>query len=434
MSEHTPAPSSRRDFLKTSAAVAGATLASGLAVPLVHAGGSDVLKVGLVGCGGRGTGAAMQAVRADKNCKLVALGDAFPDRLEECRKTLEGTSDIADRIAVDPDHRFTGFDAYKQVIAAVDVVLLATPPGFRPIHLRAAIDAGKHVFCEKPMAVDGPGVRKVLEAAALARKKNLSLVSGFCWRRHPIMRQAMQRVHDGALGDILTMQCNYNTGPIWVRRRQPGMSDMEYQMRNWYYYAWLSGDFNVEQHIHSLDKAAWAMKDVYPVRAVGLGGRQVRTGKDYGHIFDHHAVVYEYENGTRLFSFCRQQAGCANDVSDHFWGNQGICEVIANFPPRVKITGKGAWVSNRKDDGDMYQIEHNELFASIRDGKPINDGEWMARSTLMGIMGRMATYTGQIVTWDAALHSKEDLSPPVYDMKASLPEPKVALPGVTKVV
>jgi predicted dehydrogenase len=433
LSEHTPQASSRRDFLKTSAA-AGATLASGLAVPAVHAAGSDVLRVGLVGCGGRGTGAAMQALRADKNTRLVALGDAFADRLEECRKTLEGTPDIADRVAVDPDHRFTDFNAYKAVIENVDVVLLATPPGFRPIHLRAALDAGKHVFCEKPMAVDGPGVRKVLEAADVARRKNLSLVSGFCWRRHPIMREAMKRVHDGALGNILAMQCNYNTGPIWVRKRQPGMSDMEHQMRNWYYYAWLSGDFNVEQHIHSLDKAGWAMKDVYPVRAVGLGGRQVRTGPEYGHIFDHHAVVYEYPNGARLFSFCRQQAGCAGDVSDHFWGSQGTCDVIAKFPPSVKITGQGAWVSNRKDDGDMYQIEHDELFASIRQGKPINDGEWMARSTLMGIMGRMATYTGQVITWDMAMNSKQDLSPPAYDMKASLPEPKVALPGVTKFV
>ena len=253
------------------------------------------------------------------------------------------------------------------------------------------------------MAVDGPGVRKVLEAAAEAKKKNLSLMSGFCWRRHPIMRDTMKRVHDGDLGDILTMQSNYNTGPIWVRPREKGMTDMEHQMRNWYYYAWLSGDFNVEQHIHSLDKAAWAMKDVYPVRAVGLGGRQVRTGPEFGHIFDHHAVVYEYENGTRLFSFCRQQAGCAPDTSDHFWGTQGTCHVVASFPPRVKISGKAAWTSHAERNSpelDMYQIEHNELFASIRNGKPINDGEWMARSTLMGIMGRLATYTGQVITWE----------------------------------
>jgi len=427
-----PTPASRRDFLKTSAAVAGATLASGLAVPLVHAAGSDVLRVGLVGCGGRGTGAAMQALKADPNTRLVALGDAFDDRLEDCLHHLKDQPGIAGRIEVPADHRFTGFNAYKSVIESVDVVLLATPPGFRPIHLRAAIDAGKHVFCEKPMAVDGPGVRKVLEAAQEARKKNLSLVSGFCWRRHPIMRETMKRLHDGAIGDIVAMQCSYNTGPLWVRKREPGWSDMEYQMRDWYYYAWLSGDFNVEQHIHSLDKIAWAKKDEYPVKAVGLGGRQVRTEPEYGHIFDHHAVVYEYANGTRLFSFCRQQANCANDTSDHFWGTQGSCDVVATFPPRVEIKGQNPWKSNARDDGDMYQIEHDELFASIRAGKPINDGEWMARSTLMGIMGRMATYTGKEISWKQALNSKVDLSPPVYDMKASLPEPKVAMPGITK--
>jgi predicted dehydrogenase len=435
LSEQTPQPASRRDFLKTSAAVAG--LAGGLAVPAVHAAGGDVLKVGLVGCGGRGTGAAMQALRADKNTRLVAMGDAFADRIEEALKVLQKDApDVAGRIAVEADHRFSGFDAYKQVIANVDVVLLATPPGFRPIHLQAAIDAGKHVFCEKPMAVDGPGVRKVLAAAEQARQKNLSLVSGFCWRRHPIMRDTMKRLHDDAIGHIVAMQCSYNTGPLWLRRRQPGMSDMEYQMRNWYYFTWLSGDHNVEQHIHSLDKIAWALKDVYPVRAVGLGGRQVRTGPEYGHIFDHHAVVYEYANGSRLFSYCRQQAGCANDVSDHFWGTQGTCDVIASFPPRVKISGPNAWVSHadRNAQLDMYQIEHDELFASIRAGKPINDGEWMAKSTLMGIMGRMATYTGQVIRWEDALHSKEDLSPPAYDMRASLPTPKVALPGVTKFV
>jgi predicted dehydrogenase len=435
LSEPTPQPASRRDFLKTSAAVAGATLAGGLAVPPVHAAGSDVLKVGLVGCGGRGTGAAMQALRADKNTRLVALGDAFADRIEQCLKDLHREApDVTDRIAVDADHRFTGFNAYKSVIENVDVVLLATPPGFRPIHLQAAIDAGRHVFCEKPMAVDGPGVRKVLAVAEEAKKKHLSLVSGFCWRRHPIMREAMKRVHDGAIGDILVAECSYNTGPIWVKPRQPDQSDMEYQMRNWYYYAWLSGDFNVEQHIHSLDKAAWALKNEYPLRAVGLGGRQVRTGPEFGHIFDHHAVVYEYAGGRKLFSFCRQQKGAAPDVSDHFWGNQGTCDVIASFPPRVTIGGKAPWKSDRKDDGDMYQIEHNELFASIRDGKPINDGEWMAKSTLLGILGRMASYTGQVITWEMALNSKEDLSPKEYDLKASLPEPKVALPGVTKFV
>lgn len=424
---------SRRDFLKTSAVAA-----AGLAVPHVHAAGSDVLKVGLVGCGGRGSGAAVQALSADKNTRLVALGDAFGDRVEQCLNGLRGNKEIADRVAVTPDACFTGFDAYKHVIAASDVVLLATPPGFRPIHLRAAIDANKHVFCEKPMAVDGPGVRKVLEAAALAQKKNLSLVSGFCWRYHHGMRDTMKRVHDGAIGDIVALQCTYNTGPLWMRKRQPDWSDMEYQMRNWYYYTWLSGDFNVEQHIHSLDKMAWALQNTYPVKAYGLGGRQVRTGPDFGHIYDHHAVCYEFANGARLYSYCRQMPGCANDISDYLMGTKGTCDIQTNRGGEGIIRtfpgNQVAWRSQRRRDDNMYQTEHNELFKSIRDGKPINDGDWMAKSTLLGIMGRMATYTGQIITWDMAFGSKEDLSPPVYDMKASLPTPPVAMPGQTKFV
>ncbi len=426
--------SSRRDFLRTSAAVAGAAVATGLHGPFVHAAGNDTLRIGLIGCGGRGTGAATQALRADPNVKLVALGDAFPDRVQQCLNSLKDQKDIGDKVAVTPDHCFSGFDAFKNVIANVDVVLLATPPGFRPAHLEAAIAAGKHVFCEKPMAVDGPGVRKVLAAADEARKKNLSLVSGFCWRYDPTMRETMKRVHDGACGDLVALQCTYNVGGLWSRPRQADWADMEWQMRNWYYFAWLSGDFNVEQHIHSLDKAAWAMKNEYPVRAVGLGGRQTRTGPEFGHIFDHHAVVYEYANGQRLFSYCRQQNGCASDVSDHYFGTKGRCDVVASFPPRVHIVnGKSDHVvKNPPADQDMYQVEHNELFASIRAGKPMNDGDWMARSTLMGIMGRMATYTGQVIKWEDALNSKEDLTPPAYDMKAALPIPPVARPGVTK--
>jgi myo-inositol 2-dehydrogenase/D-chiro-inositol 1-dehydrogenase len=432
-----PTPASRRDFLKTSAAVAGATLASGLAVPFVHAAGGDVLRVGLVGCGGRGTGAALQALNADRNVRLVALGDAFADRIEDCHNQLKQNAHIADRVTVSPDHRFVGFDAYRSVIDHVDVVLLATPPGFRPIHLEAAVAAGKHIFCEKPMAVDAPGVRRVMAAAKEAQQRKVSLVSGFCWRRHPVMRETMSRIHEGALGNIVALQCSYNAGGLWHRDREQGWSDMEYQLRNWLYYTWLSGDHNVEQHVHSLDKAAWAMKNENPIKAVGLGGRQVRTGPEFGHIFDHHAVVYEYADGTRLFSFCRQQPRTASDVSDHYWGTKGSCDVKASFPPQVDIKGASPWGYHTKGDSldrDMYQIEHDELFASIRSGQPINDGEWMANSTLMAIMGRMATYTGQVITWQQALHSKEDLSPKAYDMKASLPEPKVAMPGMTKFV
>jgi predicted dehydrogenase len=437
LSKHTPARTSRRHFLKTSAA-AVATLT---AVPAVHAAGSDVLKVGLIGCGGRGTGAAAQALNADPNVKLIALGDMFEDRLRQCLATLRKDPALAAKIDIKPERCFTGFDAYQKVIASgVDVVLLCTPPHFRPAHLKAAVEAGKHVFAEKPMAVDAPGVRSVLATAEEAKKKGLAIVAGFCWRYHPGMRETVKRIHDGAIGDIVALQATYNTGSLWHRslaeKQQKGWSGMEWQLRNWLYFTWLSGDFNVEQHCHSLDKMAWVMKNEYPVRAVGLGGRQVRTEPDFGHIFDHHAVVYEYANGVKCFSYCRQQAGCANDISDHLFGTKGVCDIWASRGQgviRSPMVPDGSWQSDRNVK-NMYQVEHDELFASIRAGKPINDGDWMARSTLMAIMGRMATYTGQVITWEMALNSQEDLTPPRYDLKADLPIPPVAKPGVTKFI
>ena len=322
-----PAPSptnaaSRRDFLAGAAvAAASATLTS--LTPAVHAAGSDILRIGLIGCGSRGTGAAEQALRADKNTKLVAMGDMFPDKLQKSLSHLKRTSGIADRIDVKPDSSFTGFNAYQSVIEMADVVLLTTPPHFRPLHLKAAVAAGKHIFAEKPCAVDAQGVRAVLRACEEAKKKNLAVVAGLCWRYHHGMRETMKRVHDGSIGPITALQCTYNTGGLWSVKRQPGWSDMEWQLRNWLYFTWLSGDFNVEQHIHSIDKMAWVMKNEYPIRVVGSGGRQVRTDPLYGNIFDHHTVVYEYASGVKLFSACRQQVGCAQDVSDHIMGTKG---------------------------------------------------------------------------------------------------------------
>jgi predicted dehydrogenase len=337
---------------------------------------------------------------------------------------------LAPKIDVRADHCFVGFDAYRQVIGSgVDVVLLCTPPHFRPLHLRAAIDARKHVFAEKPVAVDAPGVRAVLNACDDARRHRLSVVSGLCWRYHNGMRETFRRIHDRAIGDIVALQCVYNTGALWVRRREAGWSDMEWQLRNWLYFTWLSGDFNVEQHIHSLDKMAWAMRDENPVRAVGLGGRQVRTGSEFGHIFDHHAVVYEYASGVKCFSYCRQQAGCASEVKDYIMGTRGRCDVMEH-----SIIGDNRWRyprAQRDRDPSMYQAEHNALFAAIRRGEPINNGEYMAKSTLMAIMGRMATYTGQVITWNQALHSREDLTPSRYAF-GPLPVPPVAMPGVTR--
>jgi len=309
--------------------------------------------------------------------------------------------------------------------SGVDVVLLTTPPHFRPAHLKAAIDAGKHVFCEKPVAVDAPGVRSVLATCEEAKQKNLAVVSGLCWRYHTGKRETLKQVHDGAIGDIVAMQVSYNTGGLWMHPRQPHWSDMEWQLRNWLYFTWLSGDHNVEQHVHSLDKAAWAMHDEPPVRAIGLGGRQVRIQPEFGHIFDHHAVVYEYANGVKLFAFCRQQDGCAVDVSDHFLGTKGRCDVMKH-----RITGENAW-RYEGPESNMYQNEHNELFASIRSGNPINNGLYMTRSSMLAILGRMATYTGQVITWDQAMQSQEDLTPPSYEF-GPLPTPPVAMPGITR--
>ena len=438
--QNSAAKSSRRDFLKTSAATAvGAELVTSLsAFANVHAGGNDVIRVGLIGCGsprgGRGRGAAEQCVSAGPNVKLVAMGDLFKDHLEYTRSYLLKLG--PDKIDVPEERCFVGFDAYKQVLqAGVDLVILASPPGFRPLHLKAAVQAGKHIFAEKPVAVDAPGVRSVLESCAEAKKKNLALVSGLCWRYDVAMRETFKRIHDGMLGDIVTLQCTYNAGGLWHIPRKPEWTDMEWQCRNWLYFSWLSGDHIAEQHIHSLDKMAWAMNDVYPVRASGSGGRQVRTGPEFGHIFDHHSVVFEYDNGVKVFSMCRQQNGTTQNVSDNIWGTKGMCSIDASRARSfIKVGQEIVWRSpDNASIGDMYQNEHNELIASIRAGKPINNGDYMTRSTLMAIIGRMATYTGQIITWEKALHSKENLSPPSYEF-GSLPVAAVAKPGITKFI
>jgi predicted dehydrogenase len=397
-----PPAASRRRFLKTSAALAAtAPFAAG-----AYAGGGDVLRVGLIGCGGRGTGAATNALNADGNVKLVAMGDVFADRIQSSLATLRREG-LDSKLAVTPENCFTGLDAYKNVIANSDVVLLATPPGFRPEHLKAAVEAGKHVFCEKPMAVDAPGVR---------------------YRYEPSKRETVKRIHDGAIGDVMVVQSNYLTNPVWVRERQPGWTDLEYQLRNWYYFTWLSGDHIVEQHIHSLDKAAWVLRDEYPVEAIGIGGRQVRTEPKYGHIYDHFSVVFRYASGAKVFSCCRQLANCPTDVSDHIFGTKGTCQLMKHA-----IHGEQKW-QYRGEAPSMYQVEHNELFAGIRAGKVLNDGEFMAKSTMMGIMGRMAAYTGQLVTWERAMKSEEVLAPSTLDWHATLPTPPVARPGVTKLV
>ena len=417
---------SRREFLKASAAVATTI---GAAAAYAQTSPGDTLRIGLIGCGGRGTGAAAQALAADPSVKLVAMADAFGDRLQTSLTTLKKQQAVATKIDVPEKNQFIGFDAYQKVIELSDVVLLATPPHFRPMHIEAAVAAGKHIFAEKPLAVDAPGVRAVLAACETASRKGLAVVSGLATRYSNGHRETMKRLHDGAIGEVRAIQVNDFRGPIWVKPRQPGWTDMQYHMHNWYYFTWLSGDFNVEQHIHLLDQCAWIMRDEYPVRAYGTGGRQVRTGPEYGNIYDHHAVTYEYADGARLFATCRQMAGCMSEITTRVMGTQGI----ANLSQRgLEIQGADRW-AYRGERNVAQQTEHDELFASIRKGKPINNGDYMSKSTLMAIMGRMATYTGQAVTWEQALLSRENLAPARYDWDAKPPESPVAIPGVTKV-
>ena len=426
---------SRRDFL-----AAGAVTAAAMAVPSslsagLYADGSDRLRVGLIGCGGRGSGAAAQALGAYEGAELVAFGDVFDDILESCRRRLTrqfNKEGQPDRVTADDAHCFVGFEAYKQVIEASDVVLLATTPHFRPLHMRAAVEAGKHIFCEKPVAVDAPGVRSVLESSNMAKEKNLSVVSGLCWRYHHGKRAVFEQIKSGAIGKIVSMQCSYMTGGVWDPRRTPDQckSQMEYQLRNWYYYTWLSGDFNVEQHIHSLDKMMWAMDDEPPVSISGSGGRQVRTDARYGNIYDHFNVVYEWANGVKAFARCRHWNNCETEVEDYIVGTKGRVDVMGH--KIYDLDGNLIW-SFDGEGGDMYQIEHDELFAGILAGKPINNGEYMCKSTMMAIAGRMSSYTGQKLSWDQVMNSQEDLSPASYDW-TDIPVPEVAIPGKTKFV
>lgn len=423
----------RRSFLKKSGIVMlGSTLAyqTGFSSSLFNS--AKTLKVGLIGCGGRGTGAAMQALNADPDVIITAMGDVFEDRLEGAYQALI-TLD-AKRVRVDKKRKFIGFDAYQKVIdSGVDVVLLTTPPAFRPDQLTAAIAAGKHVFCEKPVAVDAPGIRKVLAAAKAAAEKNLSLVSGFCFRYDLPSRGVFSRVLNGDVGSIKTVSTFRNGAGNWSNPRQPGWTDLTYKLRNWHYQNWLSGDFIVEQAVHSLDMMSWVMGDQMPLKATGTGGRQVRVDEIYGNIYDHFAVEFEYANGAKGFHFCRQQEGTSNRNTVDVLGTEG--SAFVNVGMRYEISGKNNW----KYDGpkkNMYQIQHNELFAGIRNGKPINDGEWMAKSTLLSIWGRMAAYSGQTISYDEALNSNVVLGPKIEDYNWDLKwdNQPVAMPGISKVI
>jgi myo-inositol 2-dehydrogenase / D-chiro-inositol 1-dehydrogenase len=432
---NSPKPTTRRDFLKTTTAAAGGVLAARLNLsPTAQAAtaGGDTLRVGLVGCGGRGTGAAGQALHADKNVVLTAMGDAFENQLKGSLSTLK--QEVPERVQVSPEKQFVGLDAFQKVIdSGVDVVVLCSPPGFRPQHLRAAVAAGKHIFCEKPVATDAPGIRTVLECVEEAKKKKLAWMAGFCWRYDFGRREFFKRVHDGQLGGLRAIYGTYYTGPVKPMPpssdRAAGMTDLEWQLRNWYNFTWTCGDSLVEQAVHSVDKMAWAMKDEMPVKAVAVGGRQIPA--QGGNIFDHFEVNYEYKSGTRGFLGCRQQSGCYSENNDYLLGEKGI-GTIRSGKLDLK-SGTSSWRYSGPAN-DMYQTEHNELFASIRKGQPIQDGLWMTNSCLMAIMGRMAAYTGQEITWEMALNSQEKLVPDplTWDMKIEVPP--LARPGITKFV
>lgn len=419
----------RRDFVRTTAAAT----AAGIVAPSIARARSrsalETIRVGLVGCGGRGTGAAMQAISADPNAILIGLADAFPERVDSCVGRLKANESIADRIVCDENGRFAGFDAYRELIdSGVDVVLLATPPVFRPIHLRYAIERDKHVFCEKPVAVDAPGVRSVMESAAEAKRRGLALMSGFCWRYSLPQREFWSRVNGGAIGDVRSITTTYNTGPLGDVARTAGMTDMEWQLRNWKAFAWSSGDHIVEQAIHAIDWIHWAKDGALPVRAWAVGGRQCRAGEWTGDMYDHFAVVYEYADGARGFHVCRQIPNCDNDNSAYVIGTAG--EGFSNpwAPNSLRLEGNAEPWRYRGPNNDMYQQEHDELFASIRAGEPVNDGVRMSESTMMGIMGRMCAYTGRTLEWDQCLASEESLAPASWAWDAEPPRVEVAMP------
>jgi predicted dehydrogenase len=422
-SEETGRPS-RRDFLKTSTvALAGGVAASLGAIPALHAAGSDEIRVGLIGCGGRGTGASQNVLESAPGVRIVAMGDVFKDHMEKCLKSLEK---FGDKVDVPEDRQFVGFDAYEKVLASdANYIILATPPGFRPLHLKAAVAAGKNIFSEKPVGVDGPAIRSVLETYQEALNKGLAIGVGTQRRHQTGYLETLKRIHGGAIGDVTEARVYWNQGPIWVYPRQAGWSDMEWQLRNWYYFTWLCGDHIVEQHVHNLDVANWAIGS-HPIRAVGLGGRQVRTGPDYGNIYDHFAIDYEYEKGVRVASYCRQIPNCENNVSEALVGTKGFCQVN-----KYSISGAHAW-KFPGEDNKPYVQEHTDLIAAIRAGKHYNELKEVAETTLTAILGRMAAYTGKAVTWDQALNSQEDLMPPKVDWDVSLAVAPVAMPGQTE--
>ncbi|MFZ5972091.1 MAG: Gfo/Idh/MocA family protein [Bacteroidota bacterium] len=441
--------STRREFVKQSTLLAGGLAAMPLmpdARSFFNSQADDSIKVALVGCGGRGTGAAMQALLTKQNVKLVAMADAFRDRLDECYNSLmqDDLSDwsgaagnVKDRVLVKEETKFTGFDGYLKAIPLADVVILTTPPGFRPLHFEEAVKQGKHVFMEKPVATDPAGVKKVLEAAEVAKKKKLNVVVGLQRHYQNSYRALYEKYKQGLIGEFVSAQCWWNNEGVWVNMRQPGQTEMEYQLRNWYYFNWICGDHIVEQHIHNIDVVNW-FKGGYPVKAQGMGGRQVRTGKEFGEIFDHHYVEFQYADGSIMNSQCRHIKGTMSKVDEQIVGTKGT--IYCGAMNMVDRSGKVIFQYDRNQENNPYQAEHDELFAAIAKGEyKFADAENGAKATMTAILGRLATYTGQVVEWDQALNSGMSLQPSRYAWDADMPSKPdangfyaVAVPGVTR--
>ena len=429
-------PVSRRRFLATtsSALVGGSLLGSLAPERAVFAASSDTLRIALVGCGGRGTGAANQALSTPGSTKLVALADVR-EQLEKCLNNLKTRK--ADQVDVPPERQFTGFDGYQKAMALADIVILATSPGFRPIHFAEAVRQGKNVFMEKPVATDAPGIRRVLAAAQEAKVKNLKVGVGLQRRHKPGYLETVKRIQDGALGDLIMLRCYWDGGSRDGVERLPGETEMHYQIRNWYYFTWLSGDHIVEQHVHNIDVANW-IKGEHPVRAQGMGGRQVRNARRHGQIFDHHFVEFEYADGTRMLSQCRQIPRCWPNISEHARGTKGAAD-LNNDRNLFDITGANTWRFPREERMiDPYQQEHDDLFAAIRNDTPYLEAEYGATSTMTGLLGRMCTYSGQQIEWEDAINSKIELLPKTFSWDALplvLPDSNgfypVAVPGKT---
>ncbi len=437
--------SSRREWVRQTGGAAGAVGVTASLAQGVFAAGDETLKVALIGCGGRGTGAAMQALSTKGPVQLWAMADLFEDQLEKSRQGLlyglparydrEKSSGFRDRMNVPPERRFIGFDAYKHAIdSGVDVVILTSFPHFRPEHFEYAVQKGKHVFMEKPLAVDAPGVRRILAANELAKKKNLKVGVGLQRHHDQVYLETMKRLRDGVIGRPRLLRCYWNGshGAV-LKPREPGMTEMVYQLRNKYLFTWLDGDHIVEQHIHNIDVCNWVMQ-AHPIEANGMGGRQYRNGREHGEIFDHHFVEFTYPDGTKMYSQCRQIPNCWNSVSEHVLGEKGEAQINRG----IIETTSGRW-RFRGRRRNPYQVEHDVLFEAIRQDKPHNEADYGAYSTMTAIMGRMATYSGKVVTWDQAFASNLRLAPDRYAFDATppvLPDENgvypCAIPGVTR--